>query len=154
MSNKNTIVSIPKGEVYTASMNKEGFYCVDGPGEGLGYYAHTLNPGLSCKSEEEAKSIALHANVLFQKGQVYAANKLKSALMMDVDELPLTPNIELKKNTDGGTNVMIFGKPIPLPCDDTAVRFSKIMNIAFNAGESIRTRHVRSLLHAHDGVFE
>lgn len=153
MASKKNIVSIPTGDIYTASTNKDGFYCVDGPGDGLGFYAHTLNPNLSCDSKEEAEVIADWANVMFQKGQVHATDTLKSALMIDIDTVPCRPNIEIIRHEDN-FNVSIFNKTITLNSFFQASRFKKIMNIAFNAGESIRTRHVRSLLHLHDGVFE
>lgn len=153
MSNKRSIVNIPVGEVYTPTINKDGFHCIDGPGDGLGYYAHTLNPGLSCDSKEEAEAIANWANVMFQKGQVFAADTLKSALMIDINKVPCRPNIEITE--EGGTfNVSVYEKSFSLFTVEQASRFAKIMNIAFKAGESIRTRHVRSLLHFHDGVFE
>ena len=65
---------------YYAATNHESFNCVRGPGNGLGYYAHTLNPDLSCNNKEEAERAASIANIAFEEGVKFAQTNLQQAL--------------------------------------------------------------------------
>ena len=65
---------------YTASTNSEGKHCVAGGGNGLGYYAHTLNPQLSCRDSEEARRAAAIANIAYKTGYETAKSEIRTSL--------------------------------------------------------------------------
>lgn len=65
---------------YSASTNSEGLYYVDGFGQGLGYYAHTLYPELTCDTKEEAIRAAKIANIAFEAGRARMQNDIRKAL--------------------------------------------------------------------------
>ena len=66
--------------MYEATTNHEGLHCVNGAGDGLGYYAHTLNPHLSCRDEEEAIRAAYIANIAYKAGYEKAQRDIKEAI--------------------------------------------------------------------------
>jgi hypothetical protein len=65
---------------YQARHNSEGLPYVDGPGDGLGYYAHTLNPGLTCVTKEEAERAAKIANIAYERGYWRAQLDIRKSL--------------------------------------------------------------------------
>lgn len=65
---------------YEARTNNEGLHCVNGAGNGLGYYAHTLNPHLTCRDKEEAERAAAIANIAYESGYEKAQYDIKTAL--------------------------------------------------------------------------
>ena len=67
-------------QVYSASNNHESLPVVKGPGKGLGYYAHTLNPHLTCESKEEAERTAQIANIAYSEGYKQAQRDMQKAL--------------------------------------------------------------------------
>lgn len=67
-------------KVYSATLNNENKWCVTGPGNGLGYYAGTLHPELSCESEEEARRAALIADIAYEMGKQCAQFQMRQAL--------------------------------------------------------------------------
>jgi hypothetical protein len=67
--------------VYKAIHNCDGFYSVNGPNrDGLGYHAHTLNPGLSCDSKEEAERAAKIAGIAYEAGYLRAQFDIRKSL--------------------------------------------------------------------------
>jgi hypothetical protein len=54
--------------MYKASTNQEGLPNVVGPGNGFGYYAHTLNVHLTCETTKEAVRTAAIANIAYDEG--------------------------------------------------------------------------------------
>lgn len=67
-------------EKYTAVPNNAGLYCVDGPGDKLGYYAHTLYPQLSCNNRTEAERAAAIANIAHQAGYEQAQRDMRRVM--------------------------------------------------------------------------
>lgn len=65
---------------YRAKTNLEGLHHVDGLGDGLGYYSHTLYPDLTCKTEDEAVRAAKIANIAYKAGYERAQWHVKQAL--------------------------------------------------------------------------
>jgi hypothetical protein len=66
---------------YTTQYRHEGKYLyVDGPGDGLGFYSHTLWPNLSFKDKENAERAAKIANIAFEQGYLEAQQNIKKAL--------------------------------------------------------------------------
>lgn len=55
-------------------------HCVDGPGSGMGYYAHTLWPHLSMETKEEAERAAEIANIAYDEGYKHAQADIRKAL--------------------------------------------------------------------------
>ena len=66
--------------MYCAGINSEGFDRVKGPGDGLGYHAHTLNPHLTCRDEEEAERAANIANIAYKAGYKKAQHDIQTSL--------------------------------------------------------------------------
>ena len=66
--------------MYKAETNKEGLPRVAGPGNGLGYYAHTLNPHLTCRDKEEAERAAEIANIAYKAGYEKAQHDIKTTI--------------------------------------------------------------------------
>lgn len=66
---------------YTVNYRHEGKYpYVDGPGDGLGYYGHTLWPNLSFNDVENAERAAKIANIAFGQGYLKAQQDIRKAL--------------------------------------------------------------------------
>ncbi len=65
---------------YTNRRNLEAHACVEGPGEGFGYYAHTLYPEKTCCSDEEAERAALFANEAYYQGKQQALREVREVL--------------------------------------------------------------------------
>jgi hypothetical protein len=65
---------------YKPSTRAEGMPYVSGPGNGLGYHGHTLNPDLTCGSEQEAERAARIANIAYQAGYNQAQFDIQKAL--------------------------------------------------------------------------
>ena len=68
---------------YKALRNKEYLHYVDGPGNGLSYYAHTLNPDLTCRDVVEAQRAAKIANIAYKAGYAKAQYDVRAALGLD-----------------------------------------------------------------------
>lgn len=67
-------------DVYKAAGNNEGLPFVEGPGNGLGYYSHTLCPELTCGNDEEAERAAKIANIAYGVGYAKAQRDIRKAL--------------------------------------------------------------------------
>lgn len=65
---------------YKARTNKEGLPYVDGIGDGLCYYSHTLYPDLTCNDLTEAKRAAKIANIAYQVGYERAQWDIRQSL--------------------------------------------------------------------------
>jgi len=68
---------------YEAGRNNEGFDCVIGKGNGLGYYAHTLNEGLTCRDKEESTRAAKIANIAYATGYEQAQYDIRKSMGLD-----------------------------------------------------------------------
>ena len=69
-----------KIEIYTARVDRNGEWYVDGPGDGLNYHSGVLWPDLRCKSEEEAIRGAKIANVAYGEGMEDMCYKLRKLI--------------------------------------------------------------------------
>jgi hypothetical protein len=65
---------------YRASINNEGKHCVDGRGNGLGFYAGWLNPNLNCRDVEEAERATRIANIAYKAGYEKAQWDIREAM--------------------------------------------------------------------------
>lgn len=68
---------------YEAILNDAGLPCVSGRGNGLGFYAHYLNPGLSFQDMENAERAAKIANIAYQSGYRQAQEDIRNAIGLD-----------------------------------------------------------------------
>lgn len=65
---------------YKAAHRHEGMPCVQGPGNGLGYYGHTLWPNLTCDTDKEAERAAKIANIAYRAGYNQAQSDIQRVL--------------------------------------------------------------------------
>lgn len=69
-------------DIYKANIGSDDKWYVDGPGDGLGYYSGTLNPGLRCETEAEAKRAALIANIAYKAGYAKRGADIRETLAL------------------------------------------------------------------------
>lgn len=67
-------------QIYISGVNEESMPNVVGPGDGLGYYAHTLNPHLTCDSKKEADRASGIANIAYYEGYIKCQKDIRTAL--------------------------------------------------------------------------
>jgi len=60
--------------------NEFNFHCVNGPGNGMGYYGHTLYSHLSMATVEEAERAAEIANIAYAEGYSRAQRDMRKAI--------------------------------------------------------------------------
>jgi hypothetical protein len=65
---------------YTASDNECTQYGIEGPGQGLRYYAHYLYPQNTFSKYEDAEKAARLMNLAFVEGERARSNQLKKLL--------------------------------------------------------------------------
>ena len=65
---------------YNASIGSDSKNCVDGSGDGFGYYAGTLWPELRLTTEADAKAAAELCNTAYMEGYEQARRDIRAAL--------------------------------------------------------------------------
>lgn len=70
----------PMNKPYKASIGNDRKHCVDGPGNGFGYYAGTLWPDMRFSSKEDAEAAAKCSNEAYQEGYHTAQAEFRKAL--------------------------------------------------------------------------
>lgn len=65
---------------YSAAVGSDGKHCVDGPGDGFGYYAGTLWPQLRLSTKADAEAAATLANTAHAEGYRQAQYDIRKAL--------------------------------------------------------------------------
>lgn len=65
---------------YTAATGNDQKPCVDGPGDGFGYYAGTLWPDMRFSSKADAEAAAKCCNEAYRQGHMAAQQTIRVAL--------------------------------------------------------------------------
>lgn len=65
---------------YSASVGDDRKPCVNGPGDGFGYYAGTLWPEMRFSSDADAQAAAKCCNEAFRQGEFAAQQKMRQAI--------------------------------------------------------------------------
>lgn len=65
---------------YTARTGNDQKPCVDGPGNGFGYYAGTLWPDMRFSSNSDAEAAARCSNEAYRQGYLAAQQAMREAL--------------------------------------------------------------------------
>ena len=69
-----------KGPYRSGITDELGVYCLEGPGEGFGYYGPTLYSHLCMGSAEEADKVAVIANIAYVEGYARARRDIRKAI--------------------------------------------------------------------------
>ena len=65
---------------YSACIGSDSKHCVDGPGNGFGYYGGTLWPQLRLSTKADAEAAATLANTSYAEGYRQAQYDIRKAL--------------------------------------------------------------------------
>ena len=80
MTNEQQTPPPTRTKPYIASVGSDGRHCVNGPGDGFGYYAGTLWPNLRWDTTEQAERAAETANIAYAEGYRRCQEDIRRAL--------------------------------------------------------------------------
>lgn len=68
---------------YKALIGDDRRPCVDGPGNGFGYYAGTLWPEMRFSTAPDAEAAAKCCNEAYEQGRIAARREMRKAMGLD-----------------------------------------------------------------------